>query len=203
MNDFEELAGLLKKSKEHLRNGENDKAWKILNIDPRLAQTFNSDSAILTQINFCKQRAKILKKEKNFEGLLFQELKTYLLSVLNEISKFPFGSEYVWFENNCSSEESILLENKNITTALKELSIAEHRDNIFKSISDFAFSELPKIYGIENEILHINISDLEPMKFVALNREIEKLNGKSIDIEIYKMSELIKSSLSDRLNNVI
>jgi len=196
MNDFEELRNLLKVSKAFLRNKDYGNAWKTLNIQTHLANTFNSDSSILIQINFCKLRSRILKKENKFNELLFQEFKQYLLLILNEICLYPFGSQYTWYRDNCKASDSYLNNNKNITIALKSLNLYENRENIFNEINEFAFSELAMIYGIENPLLEIDPSNMEPMEFVEMNKRLEKIKGKQIDVEIYKINQIITSTLS-------
>lgn len=150
MDSYNRIDKQLKESKSFLKLGEYDLAWSALSISKQDASAFVS--SVLFNWEYCKQRTRILMKEKKYEFVLYYEVQLICYSVLWELSKFPFGCGYSNLKIQSLNGE-FPVQSKQFAKVLRELNLTNEGSLIINDIKNFCFTELVNVFGVSEEVL--------------------------------------------------
>lgn len=136
-----------------------------------------------------KLRSDICLKDKKpkYDSYLFYDFCSFLFTITQRLIAFPHFSAFCHSKENGPKDGWPYEKNNDFETALLNLNMSSSKNTIIKELNNYAYEELPKLYGIptkydsDEKVNHIleNIDDYESWK--ELSQFSDKLKSKSIE----------------------
>lgn len=179
-----------------LKRKEFDKAFKTLNKSSRTLPQLSQFNYINWQRKQSQLRAEICFTEPKpkMGSYLYNELRSFHLSTLQEIANFPHWTAFHNWETKSFESSWPFDSNKRLDVALTELGLLKYRNEILKEQFTFSYKKLPFIYGIPKEYAAIRNKKIEREEIIKRARVGRKLNEKFLDEEIIEISDAIEKS---------
>lgn len=179
-----------------LKRKEFDKAFKTLNKSSRTLPQLSQFDYISWQRKQSDLRAEICFTESKpkMDSYLYNELRSFHLSTLQEIANFPYWTSFHNWESKSLENQWPFNDNKRFDQALTELGLLEKKDEILKEQFNFSYKRLPILYGIPDEYIKPRQENIEREEVFSRARIGRKLNEKFLDEEIIEISEAIEKT---------